>query len=198
VILIRKFYISLLTCIALTTNAQSRIVYFNAVPMVDSVRLNFTISAGTGCAGYNVLKGSDSISLYPVYVYGGICGNTSSQEYHTYSDISPNKSSPNYYRILIPPGDYSKILRVDLASSNSNMIIYPQPTEDVLNIVLLNKKNYYYEIKIYDRYGRKMGEGSGDAVDKISLNVSGFPLGVYVFRVLDINGNAYRGKFLKN
>lgn len=194
----RILNICLLLCIFLTASSQSRITYFYATALGDSVRLNFTIGSGTTCAGYNVLKGSDSISLFPIYVYGGLCGTTSSPESYSYMDYSPNKAVPNFYQILIPPGDYSTILRVDMAATNTNMIIYPQPAEDVLNIVILNKKNFYFEMKIYDRFGREMGDGKGTAAERITLNVSGFPLGIYAFMIIDINGNAYRGKFLKN
>jgi len=179
--------------------AQSRITYFNAVALGDSIRLMFTIGSGsTSCAGYQVLKGSDSLTLYPIFVYPGICGTTSSPESYTYTDISPNKNTPNFYRILIPPSDYSQMLRVDLAASFTNMVIFPQPAEDLLNIIILNKKFFYYEMKIYDRFGRKMGETTGNSSDRITLNISGFPIGVYAFMIIDINGNAYRGKFLKN
>lgn len=196
----RKNIIIVLLALASTIAfAQSRITYFNAIALGDSIRLNFTIGTGTSsCAGYHVLKGSDSLNLYPIFVYPGICGTTPSPESYTYTDISPNKVTPNFYRILIPPGDYSQMLRVDLAASFTNMILFPQPAEDLLNIIILNKKFFYYEMKIYDRFGRKMGETTGNASDRITLNISGFPLGVYAFMILDINGNAYRGKFLKN
>lgn len=177
--------------------AQSRIIYFQAKALGDSVRLTFTISSGTACAGYNVLKGSDSLNLNPVYVYPGICGNNSANETYTYTDFSPNKTAPNFYRILIPPGDYSNMLRVDIAASFSDMIIFPQPTEDLLNIKFLNKSYFYYEMKIYDRFGRKMGETNGNSSDRITVNVSGLPIGLYAFMIIDINGNAYRGKFIK-
>lgn len=177
---------------------QSRITYFNTIAMTDSVRLNFTVSAGPSCGGWQVMKGSDSTNLYPIYVYGGLCGNTTAPENYSYTDISPNKVMPNFYRILIPPGDYSALKRVDLASSFTNMLIYPQPTENVLYISISNVKNFYYEIRIYDRFGRKTGDGRGNAAERIELNVSNFPLGIYTFYIVDISGNAYRGKFLKN
>lgn len=196
---LKQILFILLLATSFFTKGQSRITYFNATPLGDSIRLNFTVGTGTSsCGGYNVLKGSDSLNLYPVYVYGGLCGTSPSPENYTYTDLSPNKLTPNFYRILIPPGDYSNILKVNLASSFTNLIIYPQPAESVLYISINNMKNYYYEIKIYDRFGRKTGDSNGIASDRITLNVSGFPLGVYAFYIVDINGNAYRGKFSKN
>lgn len=190
------FYLSFFT--GFTLNSQSRITYFNTIAMTDSVRLNFTISAGVSCSGWQVLKGSDSLNLFPIYTYGGLCGNTTTAENHTYTDISPNKAVPNFYRIFIPPNDYSALRRVDLAASFTNMLIYPQPTENALFISISNVKNFYYEIKIFDRFGRRMGDGNGNALERIELNVSGFPLGLYTFYIIDLNGNTYRGKFLKN
>ncbi len=178
--------------------AQSRISYFSATSLSDSVRLNVQISAGLGCAGFQVLHGSDSVNLQQIWAYPGLCGNTSYPESYKYTDYTPNKTSANYYRILIPPGDYSKILKVDLAANFSNLVVFPQPANDVLNIAISNKANYYYEMTIYDRFGRKKGFASGNAMDKITLNVSAFSEGVYVFYIFDGNGNSFRGKFLKN
>lgn len=180
------------------TTAQTRIYNFNTLSLTDSVRLNFTIlQSSVTCAGYQVLKGSDSLVLNPIYVYPGICGSTSFNQTYTYTDFSPNKLTPNFYQILIPPSDYSTVKRVDLAVNFSNLLIYPQPVEDILNIAIVNQKNYYYEINIYDRFGRKKGFASGNVIDNITVDVSGFNEGVYVFYIAQSGGNVYRGKFLK-
>lgn len=180
------------------THSQSRITYFYATSLVDSIRLNLTITVGNSCAGWQVLKGNDSISFNPIYTYPGICGNVSYAESYSYTDFSPNKTSPNYYRILVPPADYSPILRVDLAKNFSNLLIYPQPAETMLYISSNEIKNTNYEMRIYDRFGRKMADIISYTYDVIGINVSAFPLGVYAFYIIGDNGNAWRGKFLKN
>jgi hypothetical protein len=194
----KKFIVFLVVVWAGKTEAQSRIYNFNALGLTDSIRVTFTILQGTTtCAPYEILKGSDSLTLNPIYVYPGICGSTSFNEYHAYTDFGPNKLTPNFYQIYIPPNDYSPVKRVDLATNFSNLLIYPQPVDDVVNIRISGQKNYYYEISIYDRFGRKRFFGSGNATNKISLDIGAFNEGVYVFYVVQSNGNAYRGKFLK-
>ena len=177
--------------------SQTRIYNFTTLSLTDSVRLTFTVLQGTACAGWEILKGSDSLKLDPIYVYPGICGNASFAETYKYTDISPNRSTPNFYQILIPPSDYSPVKRVDLAVNFSNLLIYPEPVEDLLNIAITGQKNYYYEINIYDRFGRKQGFSSGDVTDKITINVSGLIEGVYVFYIAKSGGGVYKGKFLK-
>jgi len=182
----------------LMVKGQSRIYNFNALGLGDSIRVTFTILQGTTtCAPYELLKGSDSLNLNPIYVYPGICGSTNFNETHSYTDFGPNKLTPNFYQIHIPPNDYSIVKRVDLAASFSNLFVFPQPVDDVLNILISGQKNYYYEINIYDRFGRKKSFGTGNASDRISIDVSAFNEGVYVFYIVMGNGNAYRGKFLK-
>ncbi len=177
--------------------AQSRIYNFNAFPLKDSVRLSFTVTQGASCGGWVVENSSDSVTFYQIYNNGGLCGNTTSAEIYSYTDYAPNKLSPNFYRIHIPPSDYSSVKRVDMAASFTNLLIFPQPAEDKLSIAISGQKNYYYEINIYDRYGRKKGFGSGNAVEKIYLDVSEFAEGVYVFYITTNNSGNYRGKFLK-
>jgi hypothetical protein len=197
VILRKKIFTALSLVFFFSINAQVRIYNFNTIALGDSIRLNFTILPGVTCGGWQILKGSDSVTFNTIYVYPGLCGNTSSSETYAYIDLSPNKLSPNYYQIFLPPSEYSSIKRVDLATSFSNLLIFPQPVEDVLSIAISDQKNYYYEINIYDRFGRKRGFGSGNAVDKINIDVSGFTEGVYVFYIVQNSGNSYRGKFLK-
>ncbi|MGZ3883413.1 MAG: T9SS type A sorting domain-containing protein, partial [Bacteroidia bacterium] len=142
-------------------------------------------------------KGADSLNLYQVYVYPGLCGNTGYSQTYTYTDISPNKTAPNFYEVLIPPGDYSQMLKVNSAANYSNLLIFPQPAQDVLNITIANLVSYYYEMTIFDRFGRKQGFASGNASGAITLNLSSFEEGVYIFYIIDGSGNAYRGKFIK-
>jgi hypothetical protein len=144
------------------------------------------------------MKGSDSMNLSPVFIYPGLCGNSNYPEAHTYFDESPNKVFPNYYQIHIPPGDYSKIIRVDMAAAFENMLIFPQPAETQVSIAIMNKKNYNYELNIFDRFGTKRGFASGYCSTSITLNTDNFPLGLYIFYIIDQDGNAYRGKFVKN
>ena len=195
---IKKIVLFVFVLFSFGINAQTRIYNFNTLTLgSDSVRLNFTVLQGTACAGWQILKGSDSLNLNPIYVYPGICGNVSFSETYNYTDFSPNKLTPNFYQIHIPPSDYSPVKRVDMAVNFSNLLIYPQPVEDVLNIAISNQKNYYYEISIYDRFGRKKGFASGNVVDNIMVNVSSFNEGVYVFYIAQTGGNVYRGKFVK-
>ena len=195
---LEKIVVVLFFVVVAKLNAQSRIYNFNAIAMGDSIRLTFTIlQSSVTCANYQILKGSDSLKLDPIFVYPGICGSTTANELHSYVDISPNKVTPNFYQIYIPPNDYSMVKRVDLAANFSNLIVFPQPVEDILNIAISGQKNYYYEIHIYDRFGRKKFFGNGNAVDKISMDVSSFIEGVYVFYIVQSGGKAYRGKFLK-
>lgn len=195
---IKKLVILFFLFLFFRSTAQSRLYNFHSVPLGDSIRLNFTVLQGTtSCANYQILKGSDSLSLLPIYVYPGFCGDVNFSVPYSYTDFSPNKSTPNFYQVLIPPSDYSQVLRVDLATSFSDLLISPQPVENTLNIAITNRNSYYYEINIYDRFGRKKGFGSGEVLDKIRLDVSGFAEGVYVFYIVLDDGSAFRGKFLK-
>ena len=197
-ILVRKIFVGLMFTFCFGLNAQTRIYNFNTIPLGDSVKIAFTILQGTTtCAPYQILRGSDSLQLTFLYGYSTICGSTSFNETYYYTDFSPFKATPNFYQIHIPPNDYSIVKRVDVAASFSNLLIYPQPVEDILSIAISGQKNYYYEINIYDRFGRKKGFGSGNATDKITLDVSGFAEGVYVFYIVTNSAGNYRGKFLK-
>jgi hypothetical protein len=182
---------------AMALSGQTIIYNFQALALQDSVRLTFTVLQGSVCSGYEVWKGSDSLNLQQIYSYPGLCGSITSPVSYSYTDFSPNKLTPNFYQIRIPPGYYSEVKRVDIAASFSDLLIYPQPVEDLLNIKINNRKNYYYEMNICDRYGRKKAFASGNVIERISINVSGLAEGVYPFYIILGDGSAFRGKFLK-
>jgi hypothetical protein len=183
--------------VAVAFNAQTRIYNFQVLPLTDSVRLTFTVLQGSVCAGWEIWKGSDSINLNPIYAYPGLCGDVNFSIKYNYTDFSPNKVTPNFYQVRIPPNDYSPVLRVDIASSFSNLLVYPQPVEDYLNIAISQRKNYNFEIHIFDRFGTKRGFGSGSAAERITLNVNSLIEGVYPFYIVLGDGSLYRGKFAK-
>lgn len=195
--MLRKLLFFILVVNAAAGLAQSRIAFFTAVNMTDSIRLKLMVTPGPQCSGFQILKGSDSVNLYPVYVYPDLCGSPGYSQTYTFTDISPNFTAPNYYRVLIPPGDYSPVLKVNSAANYSNLVIFPQPAGNTLNITVANLLNFYYEMTIYDRFGRKQGFASGNAAGQISIDVSAFEAGVYIFYIIDGNNNAYRGKFIK-
>ena len=77
-------------------------------------------------------------------------------------------------------------------NSVKTLKVYPNPTRETLNIDLENGINY---IEIYDMNGRIL-DSSETSNDKFTMNVSNYPVGLYLIKVKNDN-KIYLGKFNK-
>lgn len=73
-------------------------------------------------------------------------------------------------------------------TNNDDIIIYPNPVTDVLNININNKKSS--EFKIIDQYGRTVIANEFNTnLKKVTVNTSTLATGVYTIMIYDISGN---------
>lgn len=81
-------------------NAQFVIESFTALQTHRSnVLLNWVVSAGNTCADLELQLSTDSINYTTIYVYPGICGNTSSSQSYQFNHVSAECSEKRFYRI---------------------------------------------------------------------------------------------------
>lgn len=91
-------FVSLLISSAL--NAQFTVELFTALQTERSnVLLNWVVSPGNTCADLELQLSTDSINYITIYVYPGICGNTSSSQSYQFNHVSAECSEKRFYRI---------------------------------------------------------------------------------------------------
>ena len=66
--------------------AQSRILELSATPFNQNVVINYLISAGNSCAGYQIYRSTDSVNFDLIHDYSGICGETTKTQSVTFKD----------------------------------------------------------------------------------------------------------------
>lgn len=78
----------------------------------------------------------------------------------------------------------------------SQLQLFPNPTENTINLKLLNQK--IEEIVIYDLQGRVIfQENKSGTSNNSQIDVSAFSNGVYIVQVMSTNGNVSSSKFIK-
>ena len=184
----------------LAASSQNRITNCNGFPINNTIKINFTISAGASCSGYQIFKGADSISFTMAYDYAGVCGNTTSDENFSWTDYSPNLNAVNYYKVFVPPSDYSQILKVyvEQAPPTPRLIVYPLPADDLVNILIDNEDNKYYDLFVYNSFGTQKLISKGTYSGPIQLKINSLNTGIYVFLFIDADGKVFKGKIYKN
>ena len=156
--------------------------------------LRWTNSSGQIVANYSIEKSTDNISWLPIGNINPLSLSNFSMQY-SYVDEAPN--SQNFYRIKISLPDntyqYSNILPLS-NSSNSPILIYPNPALDFITIKTLSKD--YVQAQISDLAGRVEILQSINSFDT-KINISNLSTGNYVIKLITKNGNAQIQKFIK-
>ena len=178
----------------------SRISYFNAIILGNDVRLDFTISKGPSCSGYQVYKSTDSLTYNLLFDYAGICGNTSTDQQISYTDGGVPQNTFLYYKILIPPFDYSKVARLYVdqkKTKKAQLYIYPQPVENIFTVYLEGQNPDDYTVKIFTYDGLLKIDTYVNAYQYLKIDISTLERGIYCLLLIDSAGNYSRGKVIK-
>jgi hypothetical protein len=81
-------------------NAQFTVESFRALQTDrNNVLLNWVVSPGNTCADLELQLSTDSINYTTIYVYPGICGNTTSSQSYQFNHTSSECTEKRFYRL---------------------------------------------------------------------------------------------------
>ncbi|MES2513279.1 MAG: T9SS type A sorting domain-containing protein [Bacteroidota bacterium] len=174
--------------------SQSRIQELQAHPYRHGIVINYLISKGNSCTGYQIQRAGDTLHFETIYDYSGICGESSKAQAITFSDEHPEKNAVNYYRVLIPPSDQSQIISVIFRDlSEIGYLIYENPVGDVLKLVSTPRS----KVKIYNQTGHLDTEIISNEDGSLEEDISSLDSGMYYFSIESAIGQRIFGKFIK-
>ena len=131
-------------------------------------------------------------------------GNSSQPLSYSFIDENP-KIGHNYYRLeqvdLDNTKNYTKVIDVVWAASGSVVSIYPNPTNDVINVDLTSNMATQTEIKLVDMSGRVVKSAmaqTAKGLNNIKMSLSEIASGVYGIQIFENNKLTYIGKVRKN
>lgn len=186
---------SFLILFAFNSNAQSRVQNLSAIQYKQIVQINFSITSGNNCTGYQIQRSTDSLNFDILYDYAGICGNQPEAQRISFTDEVPVKNAVNYYRILIPPADYSTITSIVFSDiSEKGYLLYSNPVNQTLSILSNSDKG---KLTLYNQTGCFMNEYTPDENGLYREDLSAFPNGLFYFIIQSNIGKNISGKFIK-
>ena len=175
--------------------AQSRVQQLSAAQYKQNILISFIISRGNACSGYQIQRSSDSINFDVIYDYRGICGELTNPQNISYTDETPLKNAVNYYRVMIPPADYSIIVSVIFSDiSEKGYLLYSNPVTQTLQILSSSSNG---KLKIYNQRGSFVKEYFPNANGLYREDVSSFTAGLFYFVIENNVGKNSSGKFIK-
>ena len=179
----------------LKLSAQSRVQELTSTQYKKSIFLNFIITSGSTCSGYQIQHSLDSINFELLFDYYGVCGEQTKSQSFSFVDENPVKNAKNYYRVFIPPNDYSKINTISYFDlSDNGYLLFNNPVNKNL-IILSNNTNSL--MKIFNQTGSLVKAIYSNENGLYDEDISSLEGGLYLFFIESSQGKNITGKFLK-
>lgn len=143
------------------------LVYFK--PAEESVWQTDTVAAGQYT---HTLMGLDTVTVYDCYVVAA-CNPDNPSDTVQFTTLAPE------------PGSDSTGIRPYGQSTDFNIVLYPNPTRDFVNVLVTDENVHISGIELYDIYGKVVRTvvGANDDTSTYRINLSGLAAGIYIARV---------------
>lgn len=166
------------------------LLYFNAYRSGETVQLTWASAADQPINGYEIERSNDGKkwTVLDFVSYNSVAGSTPLKLSYEYRDEKP-LSGKNLYRLrqidLDQHYTYTDIRTVQFFGTNQNVVLYPNPTHDFVNIRGLEGNE---TIRVMDYRGRLIFTMKANSqIEKIDL--SRFINGIYQVVIIDLNNN---------
>jgi hypothetical protein len=177
-----------------------RILNFKIFQVNQAVFLNFILSKGSSCNGFNVLHSTDSVNFKVIHEDPTICGTSNADEAKNWTHANPITNQLNYYKIQLNPGEMSPVNRIFVNQTNKpNIILFPNPIStdhDFLTIKILGTESLAFDGFIYNQFGNyvlKIEKQS--TLSNTTIKINELSNGLYLIKLTD-GYNLYSTKFI--
>ncbi len=177
-----------------------RILNFKIFQVNQAVFLNFILSKGSSCNGFNVLHSSDSVNFKIIHEDPTICGTSNADEAKNWTHANPITNQLNYYKIQLNPGEMSPVNRIFVNQTNKpNIVLFPNPIStdiDLLTIKILGTESLEFDGFIYNQFGNyvlKIEKQS--TISNSTIKINELSNGLYLITLTD-GYNLYSTKFI--
>lgn len=171
-----------------------KIIQFSVTSLKEMVACKWTTSSEINFAQFQVERssnGRDFITLGSVAAKAdGI---------YSFNDLLKDDLVSNttlYYRLKLVDKDgsftYSEIKIVNLEIDNNDIVVYPTPAKDILNIRSLNGKH----LQLFDLTGRKLIHKAFNTHSTLKLDIQHLNKGVYILQMIHSDGKVKTRKFI--
>jgi hypothetical protein len=177
-----------------------RILNFKIFQANQAVFLNFILSKGSSCNGFNVLHSTDSVNFKVIHEDPTICGTSNADEAKNWTHANPITNQLNYYKIQLNPGEMSPVNRIFVNQTNKpNIVLFPNPIStdiDLLTIKILGTESLAFDGFIYNQFGNyvlKIEKQS--TISNSTIKINELSNGLYLIKLTD-GYNLYSNKFI--
>lgn len=177
-----------------------RILNFKIFQVNQAVFLNFILSKGSSCNGFNVLHSTDSLNFKVIHEDPTICGTSNADEAKNWTHANPIINQLNYYKIQLNPGEMSPVNRIFVNQTNKpNIVLFPNPIStdiDLLTIKILGTESLQFDGFIYNQFGNYVLKIENQStISNSTIKIHELSNGLYLIKLTD-GYNLYSTKFI--
>jgi hypothetical protein len=177
-----------------------RILNFKIFQVNQAVFLNFILSKGSSCNGFNVLHSTDSVNFKVIHEDPTICGTSNADEAKNWTHANPITNQLNYYKIQLNPGEMSPVNRIFVNQTNKpNIVLFPNPIStdiDLLTIKILGTESLAFDGFIYNQFGNYVLKIENQStISNSTIKINELSNGLYLIKLTD-GYNLYSTKFI--
>ena len=177
-----------------------RILNFKIFQVNQAVFLNFILSKGSSCNGFNVLHSTDSVNFKVIHEDPTICGTSNADEAKNWTHANPIINQLNYYKIQLNPGEMSPVNRIFVNQTNKpNIVLFPNPIStdiDLLTIKILGTESLEFDGFIYNQFGNYVLKIENQStISNSTIKIHELSNGLYLIKLTD-GYNLYSTKFI--
>ena len=177
-----------------------RILNFKIFQVNQAVFLNFILSKGSSCNGFNVLHSTDSLNFKVIHEDPTICGTSNADEAKNWTHVNPIINQLNYYKIQLNPGEMSSVNRIFVNQTNKpNIVLFPNPIStdhDFLTIKILGTESLAFDGFIYNQFGNYVLKIENQStISNSTIKINELSNGLYLIKLTD-GYNLYSTKFI--
>lgn len=177
-----------------------RILNFKIFQVNQAVFLNFILSKGSSCNGFNVLHSTDSLNFKVIHEDPTICGTSNADEAKNWTHVNPIINQLNYYKIQLNPGEMSPVNRIFVNQTNKpNIVLFPNPIStdiDLLTIKILGTESLEFDGFIYNQFGNYVLKIENQStISNSTIKIHELSNGLYLIKLTD-GYNLYSTKFI--
>jgi hypothetical protein len=153
----------------------------------NSVEVVWQVVDGQQCFDIEVQRSLDGQNWNTIYIQAGFCGGGT--RYFWYDD-APVLYQPVYYRLTNVGGDRSAPIYFDyrFLEEDQSIFIFPHPIRETSLFTFKNPDNKQHYLRLYDLNGKPAGMWDMRNGNTIEINRSGMTSGIYVFQLLNSQG----------
>ena len=177
-----------------------RILNFKIFQVNQAVFLNFILSKGSSCNGFNVFHSTDSVNFKVIHEDPTICGTSNADEAKNWTHANPIINQLNYYKIQLNPGEMSPVNRIFVNQTNKpNIVLFPNPIStdhDFLTIKILGTESLAFDGFIYNQFGNYVLKIENQStISNSTIKINELSNGLYLIKLTD-GYNLYSTKFI--